>query len=90
MPAIELPDGTTLDVTPPTQAEQEIIGSLHALVRLIDTLVGLECGLVKRADLKREILAAREEYAKMVAERESVVPTAEEALAAVPDEGGTT
>jgi len=81
MPRIELPDGTSVDVTPPTQAEQDIIDLLKATARMLDLLVRLECGALKRADLKRDIQET-EAAIKAYQEEQARVPTAEEAVEA--------
>jgi len=79
MPRIELPDGTSVDVTPPTQAEQDIIDLLKATARMLDLLVRLECGAIKRAELKKDILET-EAAIKAFQEEQARVPTAEEAV----------
>jgi hypothetical protein len=81
MPTIELPDGTHLDVTPPTQAEQDIIELLKVVARMLDLLVRLECNALKRADLKRDILETEAAIKAFKEEQENPkVPTAEAAV----------
>jgi hypothetical protein len=84
MPRIELPDGSVLDVTPPTQAETDIIELLKVIARMLDMLVRLECNATKRADLKRDILETEAAIKAYQEEQASggAVPTAEEAVAA--------
>jgi hypothetical protein len=55
MPQLELPDGSVVDVTPPTQAEEALLGQLSNIAKLLDILVRLECGVIKRKDLREDI-----------------------------------
>jgi F0F1-type ATP synthase epsilon subunit len=83
MPEIVLPDGQRFNVNEPvvpTPVEEQMLGLLNTIARLIDMLVRLECGVIKRADLKADILATEAAIREAQAGLANV--NAEEALAA--------
>jgi hypothetical protein len=57
---LELPGGMRIEAPDPTAAAlAPVLGAINhnllALIRLVDLLVKLECGAVKREDLRRSI-----------------------------------
>jgi len=54
-----MPDGGRIEMpTPPTAVEQQMLQFLYEIMRLLDIQVRLECGSLKRATLKADLLAA--------------------------------
>lgn len=89
MGEIIMPDGRRLDMTEPTIVEQQMLGLLNTIARLLDMLVRLECGVLKRADLKRDIIETEAAIAEAQRMARGEV-TAEEAVQAAEDaEHGT-
>lgn len=58
MAEIVLPDGRRVDVSEPTVYEQQMLQALAVIGRQLDVLIKLECGYLKRADLKRDLIEA--------------------------------